>query len=166
MAIRLVRWLGGMGGNERPAPNSLADAAAYHLREGGHIDWARLSLGSGDAVGELSEAYAELFERATEARENQAKRFAILLNDWTAAGSTGKGVVPVERILESIVAPLAPKSPVLLLVMDGMSVAVCHELLSDVTRQDWVVIRGDDQPPMTPGLATIPCVTEVSRTSP
>lgn len=61
---------------------------------------------------ELSFAYAELFEKVTTIREQQAYQFAILLQNWTEFCSTGT-VLPVEQILESIVAPLVSDAPVL-----------------------------------------------------
>src|SRR5207244_1025693 len=144
---------------------SLAEAAAYHLAEGGFVDWARLSLRVGDPVRELSEAYARLFHKVTAIREQQARHFAELLRDWTVAGSVGDGIMPVERILDEIVAPLAAQAPVLVIVVDGMSVAVCRELVADITRQDWIALSEQGREANRPGLATIPSITEVSRTS-
>lgn len=73
--------------------------------------------------------------------------------------------MPVERILDEIIAPLAAQTPVLVIVIDGMSAAVYRELLADITRQDWMVLCKDGHEAHRPGLATIPSVTEVSRTS-
>lgn len=163
MAVRLVRWLGAVGGGAEPG--SLAEAAADQLAEGGFVDWARLALRSGDPVRELSEAYGKLFERVTEVREKQAERFARLLKDWTEAGSTGDGVVPVEKILETVVAPLAAAAPVLLILIDGMSAAVYRELVDDITRHGWVALAEEGRGASRPGLAAIPSVTEISRAS-
>jgi hypothetical protein len=82
-------------------------------------------------------------------------------------GSTRKDVIPVEQILESVVAPLAAEASVLVIVMDGMSIAVCRELLADITAgQDWVSLCPEGQvSAVMAGLAAIPSVTEVSRTS-
>lgn len=165
MALRLVRWLGSRQQESATEPQSFADAANDHLREGGFIDWARLSLRSGDPVRKLSEAYAVLFEQVTQIRQQQSKVFAKLLSDWTAAGSQGGDVVPVERILDEVVAPLAAECMVLVIVVDGMSVAVCRELLADVTRHEWIAISEPGRTFNRPGLATIPSVTEFSRTS-
>lgn len=163
MALRLVRWLAEV---QHDDPQSLAEAATFHLAEGGFVDWARLSLRSGDPVRELSEAYAKLFERVTEEREKHAHHFAMLLRDWTAAGSSGTQVIAVEKILADVVAPLASQAPVLVVVVDGMSVVVWRELVADITRHDWVVLSQRGQPSASlVGLATIPAVTEVSRTS-
>ena len=164
MAVRLAHWLAEVQ-DDTSEPQSLVEAAKYQLAEGGFVDWARLALRSGDPVRELSEAYARLFEQVTHVREKQARHFATLLGDWTGAGSTSKGVVPVERILEQIVAPLAAEVPVLLILIDGMSVAVYRELMADVARHEWVPLAEAGPGTNRPGLATIPSVTEASRTS-
>jgi hypothetical protein len=54
---------------------------------------------------------------------------------------------------------------VLVLVIDGMSVAVCRELLADVTRHEWIALCEPGRRSIRPGIATIPSVTEYSRTS-
>lgn len=165
MALRLIRWLSRRGTEADKRPASLAEAAADHLSEGGFVDWARLALRTGDPVTQLSRAYARLFDETTRTREEQAKLFATLLRDWTAAGSTGDEVLPVERIMTEVVAPLAAQKPVLVLVIDGMSVAVCRELLADVARHDWIALCEPGRRSIRPGIATIPSVTEYSRTS-
>src|SRR5690606_22589520 len=106
MAMRLARWLDQQKKSGAAAPASLAEAASHYLAGGGCRARARLTLRVGDAVGELSEAYSRLAQEVSRASERQAKRFAELLRDWTAAGSTGDDVVPVEKVLETIVAPL------------------------------------------------------------
>src|SRR6185312_3017861 len=97
-------------------------------------------------------------------REAQDRRFAELLRDQSAAGSAAVDPLPVERILDEVVAPLAAQAPVLLVLLDGMSVAVARELLADVARLDWASL-GPEGRPVRPGLAAIPCVTEASRAS-
>jgi len=165
MALRLVRWLGRQKHYPAPQPSSFAEAAEVHLQEGGYVDWARHSLRSGDPVQKLSEAYNRLFEQVRELREQQNQVFGKLLADWTTAGSQGNEVIPVERILDEIVAPLAAHGPVLVIVVDGMSVAVCRELLADVTRHEWFAITEPGRKFNRPGLAAIPSVTEFSRSS-
>ena len=71
----------------------------------------------------------------------------------------------MERILDEIIAPLAAQAPVLVIVMDGMSVAVCRELVADITRQDWMALCEQEREANRPGLAALPSITEVSRTS-
>jgi len=123
-----------------------------------------LTLRSGDPVRELSEAYAQLFDKVTTAREVDSLRFAELLRDWTAAKSTDETIVPIEQVLERMVAPIAAAKPVLVVVIDGMSVAVFRELMADVLGHDWVLLA-EEGVGLRPALATVPSVTEVSRTS-
>lgn len=165
MAMRLVRWLAADHRSKSGQAKSLAEAADRHLHEGGFVDWARLTLRAGDPVRELSEAYARLFDAVRIVRERQSRHFAELLADWTSAGSQGADVVPVERILEQFVAPVAAESPVLVIVVDGMSVAVCRELLTDLAKHEWIAICEPGRASNRPGLATIPSVTEFSRAS-
>lgn len=165
MSLRLIRWLGEIKNQPQVEHRSFADAAQDQLREGGFVDWARLSLRSGDPVREVSEAYARLYATVTEVCEQKNRVFAKLLTDWTAAGSQGDEVIPVERILEQIVAPLAVDSLMLVILIDGMSVAVCLELMTDIARHDWMAIVEPGRKFNRPGLATIPSVTEFSRTS-
>jgi hypothetical protein len=162
MAMRLVRWM--MERNNAQPLGSLAEAAKQHLAEGGYVDWARLTLRSGDPVRDLSEAYAKLFDAVTSVRERQARSFATLLQDWTASNTSDDSIVPVEHFLDRIVAPLARDKLILLIVIDGMSVAVFRELMADVLGHDWVLLA-EEEIGLRPAIATLPSVTEVSRTS-
>ncbi|HJT78294.1 MAG TPA: BREX-2 system phosphatase PglZ [Gemmataceae bacterium] len=162
MALRLVRWLEATP--DAAEPQSLPEAARAYLAEGSFVDWARSVLRAGDPVRGLSEGYARLLRKVAERREAQNRRFAEFLRDQTATGGNVADLLPVERILDELVAPLARQGPVLLIVLDGMNSAVARELLSDVTRLDWVSL-GKEGRPVPSGLATIPCVTEASRAS-
>lgn len=165
MSARLLRWLAQINRDGIPGPSSLAEACRWHGLDGGFVDWARHALHTGEPARELKEAYGKLLTSATDVREKQNKRFAELVRDWTQAGSTGDEVMPVEKVLEQLVTPLAAHAPLLVLVLDGMSFAVFRELVSDVTRQDWIEIRREDHDPIWPAIATLPSLTEVSRTS-
>jgi len=156
-----------MADRETIPARSLAEAITYHQTEGGFIDWARLSLRSGDRIRELSQAYTTLFNQVTALREQQAFEFATRLQNWVEIGSTEKTVLPVEKILEAIVAPLASYAPMLVIVMDGMSMAACRELVADITAaRGWIPLCQDGQTSaVAAGLATIPSTTEFSRTS-
>lgn len=162
MAIRLVRWI--MERNGMQEFKSLAEAASQHLAEGGFVDWARMTLRCGDPVRELSEAYAKLFDSVSTIRERQSRQFAELLQDWTASNTSDDTIVPVEQVLDRIVTPIAIHKPVLVIVVDGMSVAVFRELMADVLGHDWVLLA-EDGTGLRPAMATVPSVTEVSRTS-
>lgn len=166
MAMRLAQWLIDATNTSLQHPKSLEAAISYHTQEGSFLDWARLMLPIAEPHRELATAYGKLFDAVTARRENQSHQFAKLLKDWIAIGSTRKSVLPVEHILETVVAPLAANNPVLLLVMDGMSLAVAHELIADLTKQTWQLITPNTQDlPIQPGLAAIPSETSVSRAS-
>ena len=170
MAIRVMRWLDGESVNPRKF-TSLEDAADFHLSEGGFIDWARLSLHYAEPIAPLAEAYGRLFCVALSKREEQAERFAKLLVDWTKIGSSGKHIVGVEHISRDYLAPLAMGSagktrPVLMIVLDGMSVGAFRELIHDIVhRQDWIWGVRSGIGHLSGALATIPSVTECSRAS-
>lgn len=168
MAMRLVRWLAtgeerGRPG-ERVRPGSLGEAATDYLRDGGYVDWARLALRSGEEGRELSEAYGKLLGRVADVQRRSAETFAGMLSDWTATQTTDGRVVPVEQVLDRVVAPLAAHGPLLVIVLDGMSVAVFRELMADIVGRDWTLLA-ETGVGLRPGLAAIPSVTNVSRAS-
>ena len=162
MAMRLVRWLA--TGGERAAPGSLGEAATDYLHDGGYVDWARLALRSGEEGRELSEAYGELLSRVAATQQRLAESFAGMLVDWSATKTSDERLVPVEQVLDRVVAPLASHGPLLAIVLDGMSVAVFRELMADIVGRDWILLA-ENGVGLRPGLATIPSVTEASRTS-
>lgn len=167
MATRLAHWFVQTQSNKLTQAKSLDDAITDYLKEGSFLDWARLSLAMGDPVRRLSEALETLFEQVTEIQEKQAQQFATLLQGWTEMGSISKTFTPIEKVLETIVAPLVDHAPALVIVLDGMSVAVCRELVINITsKYDWTLISPQGQTSaILAGLAVLPSVTEVSRTS-
>ena len=166
MAMRLARWLVQEITTPAPLPQDLEQAVQHHLVEGGFLDWARLSLRSGDPIGELSAAYQKLFDRVTAVRETQSHHFAKLLQNWVELGSGHSGFLPIEAILDTILAPLASQGPLLAIVLDGMSMAVGRELMASLRTDDWVALTPPEQTTaIRAGLATIPSLTETSRTS-
>lgn len=161
MAVRLVRWL-----STAPAPpnESLGIAASEYTRSSSLVDLARIALRAGDAVQPLADVYASLLSHVAERREEENHRFGELLADFIATGSTSDELLPVEHTIERVIGPLAIEVPVLLVVVDGMSVPVWRELLEDLGRQSWVSLEPADRT-IRPGVATVPSVTQYSRTS-
>lgn len=170
MAIRLLRWLERAEAAESDSAGSqdspgFSSAARDYVRHGGFVDWARTRLGGGDSVEPLSQAFARLVAAATERRERQNRNFAERLADWTRSGSQPRSVLRVEDLIEKRVAPLLSETPLLLLVIDGMSQAVFQELLEDLTARGWVeLIRTDESEP-PPVFSVLPSVTHCSRAS-
>ena len=96
-----------------------------------------------------------------------AREFATLLAASVASGVYPDGVLLIEQVLDAVVAPLAKTMPVLLIVLDGMSAAVCRELVSGLTRgnREWLEIVEEGRSTCRPVLATIPSETKYSRAS-
>ncbi len=163
MALRLVRWLA------RPVPSvrSFAEFALAYRQELSYVDWARESVCRGDDIPELSEAYQQLDKTTLQRREQFNRLFATSLADWTVAGSDSQGVMTVEDVIPKLLFNVVEAgNRVLLIVLDGMSWAVCHELLDDIRDEHWFLatIEESTEPPK-PVIATIPSVTRFSRAS-
>jgi hypothetical protein len=163
MAARLVHWL--PSATPPPAPGSFLEAAKEYAAEGGCVDWVRSALELGDGCRGLSEAFGRLLARVGEVREKENAHFGRLLANWVASGNPGDSALPVEAVLARVVGPLAEQAPVLLLVLDGMSVAVFRELAQDLTQQGWVELLPEGRREIGPAIAAFPTVTEVSRAS-
>ena len=166
MAIRLLNWIYQQKAETNLLPQSLTEAIATELADNCFADWARHSLLSDESLQLISNAYAELFNLAVKVRERQSQIFAHFFTSWTDLGSSHNEILVVENVLRDIVTPISYHAPVLLIVLDGMSMSVCHQLLESITRQGWSLLRKEDQPlPIMSALATVPSTTEISRTS-
>lgn len=161
MSARLCRWLCG----RRASIRGFGSAAKTYADEGSFVDWARALLRAGDGVPAVAAAYARLRDLVGVRREEENKVFAELLRDWNAGGAGGEESLPIERVLDGIVGPIAAFTPVLLLVLDGLSFAVARPLVADTGLQGWTELSpvGRNSPP--PVVAALPTVTEISRTS-
>ena len=134
MAVRLIRWLD----CSLPLAESFAQQSTAYIKEMSFADWARDSICRGEDVAELSDAYIALDAAATKRQREFAKSFAKGLVDWSDVGSTDLGIIGVEHVLDRVVARITgEKNNVLMIVLDGMSWAVCHELLQDVRQDHW-----------------------------
>ena len=163
MALRLVRWLA----DPVPPAASFAEVVNVYRTDLSFVDWARESICRGEDVAGLSKAYQRLDQTVLARRHEFNRAFASSLADWTSTGSTADDICGVEDVLSRVVAEVAgADNRVLLIVLDGMSWAVCHELLEDVRRDHWfeATTDGAASPPV-PVIAAIPSVTSYSRTS-
>lgn len=163
MAVRLIRWLN----LPLPEATSFAEQATVYVKELAFADWARESICRGDDLPELSDAYIALDAAVTKRQRGFAESFAKGLADWSAVGSTDIGVIGVEHVLEEVVAKVvAEKNKALMIVLDGMSWAVCHELLEDIRQDHWFESTFDEDSAIPhPVIATVPSETRYSRTS-
>lgn len=165
MALRLTRWLAWR--RENPGqPQSLAEAASAYLATGSFVDWARDSIGSAAESRAFSNAVSTLHAAVARGQEVDAEAFGKLLHNAVAADSYAAPILGIEQVLDAVVAPLAKEQPVLLIVLDGMSAAVCRELVAAiVAKNDWRPLVQDGHCDLRPVLATIPSETHFSRAS-
>ncbi len=163
MAVRLIRWLN----QSSPDATSFGDQSTAYVKELAFADWAREAICRGDNIIELSNAYIALNEAVSQRQRDFAKSFAEGLTDWSSVGSTDIGVFGVEHVLEHYVSKVvAQKNKVLMIVLDGMSWAVCHELLEDIRQDHWFESTLDEGAcTPDPVIATIPSETRFSRTT-
>ena len=165
MALRLSGWLAARRRDDAADRRAFGEAVRGYAREGGFVDRARARLWDGDPAPVVAEAYAALAEPADEAREQENREFGGLLAGWPGAGPHERGLLGVEAVLDRCVASLARAQPVLVLVVDAMSMAVFRELEDDLVRRGWIELVAENTPERPVVVAALPTVTEVSRTS-
>ncbi|HEY8546307.1 MAG TPA: BREX-2 system phosphatase PglZ, partial [Acidimicrobiales bacterium] len=133
-AVRLLR----RGTNPVAPPTTFAAAAEAYARDWAFVDEALRLLREGDSLPELSAAYARLSDAIATERTAAGATFTTLLAEWSAAEPVpDPRIVPLEHLLDEIVAPVATAAPVLLVVCDGMSLPVAHELIRDLIDERW-----------------------------
>src|SRR5690606_10996240 len=135
MAARLVRFLERRASTEPAHPRSLQEAVAAYASDGAYVDWARTLLLGGEQAEPLAGALDRLGARVREAREIENRRFAQCLAEWHRSPSPG--ALPIERVIEEVVAPAAAAAPVLLLVLDGMGAADFLQLRDGLRGAGW-----------------------------
>jgi PglZ domain len=169
MAVRLCRWMVA----ERPeskgrgnrAALGFAELAQMYAREGAFVDWARFKLIGGDDLPGLSSAFVALRDAARRKAEVFNQSFAQALQEWNREPRAEAACMPVEAIVGRLVAPLAQQAPVLLLVADGLSYSIFRELCEDLEALGWDEHVAGPPPTLAVGIAALPTITEVSRTS-
>lgn len=164
-AVRLVRWL------SRPAPpaSTFLEACQLHRDVDAWVDRAYDAVVRGSGDEPLAEGLAAVC-RATVARRRAAdRRFARLLAQHTAQGlDAPDGTLHLEDAVVRQVLPLTKSSPVLLLLADGMSLAVASEVIDSTVGayQSWQeCVPAADAARRQLGIAVLPTLTKFSRTS-
>lgn len=162
MALRILRAL------EEPARGGDAGLGAMvrqHVSSGSWLDAARTSLLGGESSSELAGAYAELMGRARARREVETLLFAERLVSWNESPNAEPEVMPVERVIELTVAPVADVRPVLVVLMDGLDMGVWRALRADLSTRHWTWWQPRAATTAPVALATLPSVTSASRAS-
>lgn len=162
MARRLARWLM----TAAPTASTLQTAVAWQSDQGAFVDWARFRLLGGDELPDLSQAYSACRKAAIARRNAFAKPFAQALVQWNAQKPAPEGrIIPLESVLEHVLAPIAGAHPTLLLVMDGLSTSIFRELFARISSQGWAEMVPSSLGQPLAGVAALPTITEVSRAS-
>ncbi len=162
-AVRLLR----RRGLPRPAmPSTFAGAVADYAADGAWVDEALGLLTEGDHVPDVAGAYSALGRDVALEQAERAVRFASVLADWSESEPLpDPRLVPVERVLDDVVAPVAVAAPVLVVVCDGMGLPVAHRLMRDLVEEGWAPAVPADREAWPLGVAILPTVTEASRAS-
>jgi hypothetical protein len=161
MALRLLAWL--QTTENAASQASLSQLADSYLKDGGFVDWARNSLEESDPVGSLREAYQGILHQVDLRLGAFEQAFVTSLQRWFAEGSPASALLPIEDVLAEVVCPAAREHPILLLVLDGMSVAAFRQLLDDLVHRDWVELSHPKIGFPRPVAAALPSITEISR---
>ncbi|HEX6499649.1 MAG TPA: BREX-2 system phosphatase PglZ [Micromonosporaceae bacterium] len=160
-ALRLLRWLA----TPDTEPLTLADALARHVRDDGWVDRARNDVWAGVNAPNVQGVYRHLLTQVDARRSRHDQQFATLLTQVTEADAAPGSILRVEDVLARVVKPIRDAGRrVLLLVVDGMSVAASTQLVDSITANTWLELTPDGGPRVAV-LAALPTVTEVSRTS-
>ena len=161
-ALRLTRYVRTL---DREPPASFRHAVAAYASNHAFADVARYDLYASEVHPALGAALGAVTDRATESRERFTQEFARLVLSWFRGPSDGEGLVSIENVLASVVAPLAADGRVLLLVVDGMNAVVAESLSASISRRGWVRVSPAGAPDRMAVVPALPSVTEVCRTS-
>ena len=169
MAVRLCRWMMADRPENKGRSGSqtigFAEPAQLYSREGAFVDWARFKLIGGDDLPGLSSAFVALRDAARKKAEAFNQTFAQALQVWNREPRAEAVCVPVEAIIDRVLAPLAQQTPTLLLVADGLSYSIFRELCEELEALGWDEQVAGPTPTLAVGIAALPTITEVSRTS-
>lgn len=165
MSLRLVRWFhtadSRMPNTDAVAVEALAE---WYAGEGSWVDWARTRIRGGYERGPLAAAFSRLSAAVTKRREAYNQRFGAALTEWNRQGAHFEKLIGVETIMSRHVAQLAKDNAVLVIVLDGMSFAVCRELSAELTSRRWTAWSPDGLE-LPPSVSALPSATEFSRFS-
>jgi hypothetical protein len=153
MVLRLIRWLSRPGLTLQSFP----EFAQAYRKELAFVDWAGESICRGDENAGLSQACQLLDQTVLERREGFNKLFAESLSGWSSVGSASPAVWGVEDLIQRVVFTIAKAgNRVLLIVLDGMSWAVCHDDAGCVQRATEACCRDDpERDELLPGQSVV-----------
>ena len=185
MAVRLVAFLGepeALGAlwpedASRSPHAEVIGLATFQATAGGHVDWAR-QIVRADTSGPLGKGLLPLVARVDQARDALDTRFARayaqlvgktgnrgVLRGTALVGGRGAELLLIEDALAAMGLSLLEADKnlrLLILCMDGMSVANLAELWPSIARTSLVAVSRGRRSPV---LAHIPTITKLSRSA-
>ena len=168
--MRLTRWL---AGSAAVSGTSLPALIGRHGDSDAWADSAVNDAAPGVTDPDLGAGLAAVLTAVQARRAAHDTAFAAALashirDDPALRAGTHAGVRHLEDLLPTVVLPLAQRSPVLLLVLDGMSSGVGTEVVASVLARagdGWAEALLPGQSRRAAALAVLPTLTEVSRAS-
>ena len=142
------------------------EATLAYAQDHSWADLARPTLYGSETHAAFGQACERIVAAVLERRERFTAAFAEAARSWFDTPASSNGLICVEDFLHLVVAPLMDHMPILLLVVDGMNMAVARSLAEPVLSGPWMTIAPDSEvqsPPMV--IAALPSTTEVCRTS-
>ncbi len=168
-SVRLARWL---ATDSAARGTDVAVLLGRHRDDDAWVDSAVNDAAPGVTDPDLGDGLAAVLAAVRARRAVHDQAFARALAQYTSAdlgGARGSGGVwCLEDLLPGIVMLLARHTPVLLLVLDGMSAGVATEVVASVlsrTADGWAEALLPGQTRRAAALAVLPTLTEVSRAS-
>jgi hypothetical protein len=144
---------------------SAEDIARHYISDGAYEDWLREMLESADMGKVLNPITRRVLDAADSASELRNQIFATALSEIIAEEALKKDAFFVQEMTDRVLAPLASKHPVLLLVLDGLSWFVWREISEDSRLKEWLHFTPACEERLAPMFAALPSVTHFSRTS-
>ena len=169
-AVRLGRWL---AADSTARGTTLPPLLGRHRDEDAWVDSAVNDAAPGVSDPDLGAGLAAVLAAVRARRVAHDRAFAQALAQYTAddlgGDPDGRGAVwRLEDLLPKVIMPLARQTPVLLLVLDGMSAGVATEVVASIlarTSDGWAEALLDGQNRRAAALAVLPTLTDVSRAS-
>jgi hypothetical protein len=163
MAVRLIRWLA----EPTEVPATVAEAMTGQVRSWGWADRAVGVVWNPDTarVRRARGPYVALYE-AVRAKKNRLDRaFAERLKSWSSVAAETGEMLLAENLMDRIARPVAERGAPLIIVLDGMSMAVACELAQEIAANHAWLEVGRYAEGREGALAAIPSLTRYSRTS-
>jgi PglZ domain len=130
------------------------------------VDQCRSILIEGATTPALMKLASEVLSEVDAQRVTENSAFATSFSEWSSnSPMVSDHVVPIEQVLDDVVAPLATQKRVLLLVLDGAAITAMAELLSQLGGIGWRLLGRGDEPSLLLNAAVLPSVTEFCRAS-